>query len=188
MDDIPALAAGLKKVFTTPSYSERIFELLENKILKGKQRTGRPGMTLWQAFVLGQFRLGLNIDYDRLHTMANDSSTLRQLLGVESTDCNPDKFEFEYQTIVDNTKLLDDATLREINTIIVGMGHDVFKKKRMAALQLKTDSFVVKSNVHFPTDYNLWFFWIKTRTMESKVDLKSRKKWEGPFGRNQFLS
>ena len=29
------------------------------------------------------------------------------------------------------------------------------KKKETAALRLKTDSFVVQSNVHFPTDYNL---------------------------------
>jgi hypothetical protein len=29
------------------------------------------------------------------------------------------------------------------------------KKKEKAALNLKTDSFVVESNVHFPTDYNL---------------------------------
>ena len=35
-------------------------------------------------------------------------------------------------------------------------GHgEVFKKKETAALRLKTDSFVVESNVHFPTDYNL---------------------------------
>jgi hypothetical protein len=31
----------------------------------------------------------------------------------------------------------------------------VFKKKEEAALRFKTDSFVVESNVHFPTDYNL---------------------------------
>jgi IS5 family transposase len=31
----------------------------------------------------------------------------------------------------------------------------VFKKKGAAVLCLKTDSFVVESNVHFPTDYNL---------------------------------
>ncbi len=30
-----------------------------------------------------------------------------------------------------------------------------FKKKEEEALRLKTDSFVVESNIHFPTDYNL---------------------------------
>ena len=39
--------------------------------------------------------------------------------------------------------------------MILEFGHAVFKKKEEAALRLKTDSFVVESNVHFPTDYNL---------------------------------
>ena len=46
--------------------------------------------------------------------------------------------------------------VKEINAIVVEFGHgEVFKKKETAALRLKTDSFVVESNVHFPTDYNL---------------------------------
>ncbi len=51
--------------------------------------------------------------------------------------------------------MLDDQTIRQINEMIVSFGHDVFKKKDEAALGLKTDSYVVESNVHFPTDYNL---------------------------------
>ena len=35
------------------------------------KRTGRPGMTLWAIFVCGVVRLDLNIDYDRLHELAN---------------------------------------------------------------------------------------------------------------------
>jgi len=56
---------------------------------------------------------------------------------------------------VDNVSLLDDETVRELNKIIVELGYEVFKKKEEEALRLKTDSFVVKSNVHFPTDYSL---------------------------------
>jgi hypothetical protein len=44
-----------------------------------------------------------------------------------------------------------------LNDVIVEMGHGVFKKKEQAALRLKTDSFVVESNVHFPTDYSLLY-------------------------------
>ena len=50
---------------------------------------------------------------------------------------------------------MDDTTLKEINDIIVKAGHGVFKKKDTEALRIKTDSYVVESNVHFPTDYNL---------------------------------
>lgn len=153
-DAVPALVLSLKRIFVTSEYNERIFSILERKILIGKKKTGRKGMDLWQIFVLAQFRLGLRLSYDRLHHMANYDSLLRQLMGIES-ESGFEKIEIEYQNIIDNVSLLDDKTLEEINKIIVEFGHDVFKKKDLEALRLKTDSFVVKSNVHFPTDYNL---------------------------------
>ncbi len=153
-DDVPALVASLLRIYTTPKFNDEIFNILEDKILKGKKNTGRPGLTLWQIFVLAQFRLCLNIDYDRLHYMCDSDSTLRQLLGIE-TETGFEKIVIGYQRILDNVHLLDDGTLREINEVVVEFGHDVFKKKEEEALRLKSDSFVVESNVHFPTDYNL---------------------------------
>ena len=153
-DDIPAMVAVLLKIFNTKEYNEKIFRLLEEKITKNKKATGRPGLNLWQIFVLAQFRLALNLDYDRLHYMAYSDSTLRQLLGIE-TEVGFEKIEWSYHRICDNVRLLDDDTLRKINDIIVQFGHEVFKKKEMERLFVKTDSFVVESNVHFPTDYNL---------------------------------
>lgn len=153
-DDIPAMVAALLKIYTTPEYNEEIFNLLEERILKGKKATGRPGLNLWQIFVLAQFRLALNLDYDRLHYMSFSDSTLRQLLGIE-TDNGFERIEWSYQRILDNVHLLDDETLKKINDVIVKLGHGVFKKKEDGELCVKTDSFVVESNVHFPTDYNL---------------------------------
>jgi len=103
--------------------------VLEEKILANKKETGRKGMNLWQVFVLAQVRLALNINYDRLHNLVNNHRSLRQILGIETTFDKP-RIEWEYQNIVDNIKLLDDATFIKINDIIVEMGHDTFKKKR----------------------------------------------------------
>ena len=64
--------------------------------------------------------------------------------------------------------LLSDELLKEINTLIVSFGHDVFKKKEKASLSLKTHSYVVESNVHFPTDYNL--LWDSLRKCTNLVD------------------
>ncbi len=153
-DDVPALVASLVKIYTTPYFNDQVFSILERKIMKGKKKTGRPGLTLWQIFVLAQFRLCLNLDYDRLHYMATSDSTLRQLLGIE-TETGFEKIVLGYQRILDNVHLLDDATLRKINEVVVEFGHSVFKKKEEAPLCLKSDSFVVETNVHFPTDYNL---------------------------------
>lgn len=153
----PKLILALKLIFVTPEYNEQIFSILEKKLVDGKKKTGRPGMNLWILFVLAQTRLCMNTSYDELHRMANTDKMLREIMGVEFDidyyNANP--IEFEYQNILDNVSLLDDATVQELNKIILTMGHDVFKKKEAEPLRLKTDSFVVESNVHFPTDYNL---------------------------------
>jgi len=151
---LPGLCAALKEIFTTPVWNEKVFEILESKITEGKKRTGRPGMDLWQIFVLSQVRLCQNISYDELHHIADYDTLIRQIMGVES-GFGYEKYRFEYQNIIDNVSLLDDETVKELNQVIVEFGHEVFKKKEAAALCLKTDSFVVESNVHFPTDYNL---------------------------------
>lgn len=154
-DDIPTLVMALLEIYRTPEHNEQVFSLLYDVILGDKKKTGRNGLNLWQIFVLAQYRLALNLDYDRLHYMVYSDSTLRQLLGIE-TETGFDRIEISYQRIIDNVHLLTDEVLRKINDVIVDFGHKkVFKKKEMAALYVKTDSFVVESNVHFPTDYNL---------------------------------
>lgn len=151
---LPGLCAALKEIYVTPEWNEKIFELLEKAILPKNNQTGRPGMGLWQLFVLSQVRLCQNISYDDLHHIANYDSLVRQIMGIES-EFGYEKQKIGYQTVIDNVSLLNDATVKELNSIIVEFAHETFKKKEAAALCLKTDSFVVESNVHFPTDYNL---------------------------------
>lgn len=171
-DSIRPFLAALQQIYITPEYNEKIFSILEDRLLKDKKRTGRPGMDLWHIFVLAQFRLCIGASYDRLHELANEHKTLRQILGIEK-GFGYEPAEIGYQNIIDNVSLLDDATVKELNNIIVGFGHDVFKKKEAAALRLKTDSFVVESNVHFPTDYNLlWDSARKSLDMVGKVQSK----------------
>ncbi len=148
------LVASLKEIITNAEWNEKVFTILENKIVSDKKKTGRIGMDLWHIFVLAQVRHCLNISYDELQHIANYDKLIRQLMGVE-TEFGYEKKEFEYQHIYDNVTLLDNETIKELNEVIVEFGHSVFKKKDTEALRLKTDSFVVESNVHFPTDYNL---------------------------------
>jgi len=129
-DDVPALTRALLEIYKNSEYSDRIFGILEEKILKGKKETGRKGLNLWQIFVLAQFRSALNLDYDRLHYMVSSDSVLRQLLGIEK-EMDLERIEIKYQRILDNLHLLDDGTMIEINDVIVSFGHkEVFKKKR----------------------------------------------------------
>jgi hypothetical protein len=170
---LPKLCAALKEIFITPKWNEKVFEILEAKITADKQQTGRPGMDLWQIFVLSQVRLCQNISYDELHHIANNDHLIRQIMGIES-GFGYERQELEYQNIIDNVSLLDDETVRELNQVIIEFGHEVFKKKEEEALRLKTDSFVVESNVHFPTDYNL--LWDSARKCLDMVD-KFREKY-----------
>lgn len=151
----PKLVLALKELYLTPEYNEQIFSILEEKILKGKKNTGRRGMDLWVLFVMAQTRLCFNTSYDELYRMANTDKMFREILGIETEYGFGERIEFEYQNILDNVSLLDDETVRKLNEVVVEMGHGVFKKKEVETLLLKTDSFVVESDVHFPTDYNL---------------------------------
>ncbi len=169
---LPGLCAALKEIFISSKWNGQVFEILDNAILSGKKDTGRPGMDLWQIFVLSQVRLCQNISYDELHHIANYDSLIRQVIGVES-GFGHEKYQFGYQNIIDNVSLLSDETVKKLNAIIIDFGHDVFKKKEGEALSLKTDSFVVESNVHFPTDYNL--LWDSARKSIDMIDKLQEK-------------
>ena len=151
-DEFPPFLRAMQHIYMDKELSEKIFSLLES-IICSRHATGRPGMDLWTIFVLAGARLCLNADYDRLHHLSNYDTLLRQMLGVH--DGIVRGRDFDRQTLIDNVSLLDDATLREINQVIVEAGHQIVKKKETEALRIKVDSFVTEANVHFPTDYNL---------------------------------
>src|SRR5688572_8510203 len=98
-DELPPILRGLQYIFTTPSLNEKVFELLEERICKGKKKTGRKGMDLWHILVLAVIRHGLNTNWDRLELMANHDSLIRKILGVHSTSYGAVEIEFSYQSI-----------------------------------------------------------------------------------------
>lgn len=154
-DELPPILAGLQWIFQTPEINEQIFELLEAKVVAGKKATGRPGLNLWRILVLGVVRLGLDCDYDRLEDLANHHTLLRQILGVSAVAAADEK-PFHYKTLSENVCHLDEALLAQINAIIVEAGRREFKKKGGSEpIRAKTDSYVLETNVHFPTDVNL---------------------------------
>src|SRR6266542_2591232 len=154
-DELPPVLKALQYIFITPDLNEKVFRLLEQKICKGKKQTGRKGMDLWHILVLAVVRHTLSTNWDRLEHLANYDQLVREILGVHTTGFNDDKFEFPYQSILDNVQLIDEALLQQINLLIVEAGHSLVKKKEQEALKLKTDSYVLETNIHFPTDLNL---------------------------------
>jgi transposase, IS5 family len=153
-DDLPKILKGLQHLYLNLPLRTAIFELLQKQIAPTvDKRNGRPGMTLWAIFVCGVVRLDLNIDYDRLHELANQHLTLREMLGHGFFDRDP----YHFQTLKDNVSLLTPDLLDQINQLVVGAGHALVKKKETEALRGRCDSFVVETDVHFPTDISLLY-------------------------------
>jgi hypothetical protein len=154
-DDIPPLLLGLQYIYTHVELRDKVFEILEQKIKPDTDNNnGRPGMELWKILVFGILRLNLNWDYDRLVEMANNHKTIRKMVGHGSFT---DDYEYKLQTLKDNVTLLTPEILDEINTVVVEAGHSIVKKKEDEELRGRCDSFVVETNVHYPTDINLLF-------------------------------
>jgi hypothetical protein len=159
-DDIPQLLAGLQYIYTTPELRRTIFKILEEVVPcrvdnngKASRYKGRPGMEQWRILVLGVLRLSLNADYDRIHELANQHRTVRQMLGHGFMD---DQKQYHLQNLKDNLRLFTPELLDRINQEVVRSGHILLKKNDIN-LGGRCDSFVVKTNVHFPTDINLLF-------------------------------
>jgi IS5 family transposase len=155
--ELAPILAGLQRIFTTPALNAAAFGLMEACIYgesHDSQRIGRPGMSLWEVLVLGVVRLGTDSNWDALLQMANYDSLLRGVLGVDGGFGSVRK-EYCRQTVVDNVSLLDEATVNGINALVVGEGHRILKKKRDQGLEVKGDSYVLESNIHYPTDTGL---------------------------------
>jgi len=125
-DDIPKILRGLQHLYVIPAIRTKLFALLEENIAPlVDKHNGRPGMTLWRIFVCGTVSLDLNIDYVRLHELANQHNTLREMLGHAQYD----EHRYHFQTLKDNVSLFTPELLDKVNQLVVESGHIVLKKK-----------------------------------------------------------
>lgn len=157
-DEIPQLLLGLQAIYRDLPLRKKIFKLLESIVPKDTSKTtGRPGMDLWGIFVLGTIRLNCNFDYDKLVEIANEHKSVREFLGhIDFSE------RYALQTVKDNVPLLTPEVLNQIGSLVIDKGHAMFGKKDKS-LSGRCDSFVVESDVHFPTDINL--LWDSMRKM-----------------------
>jgi len=159
-DEIPQLLRGLKHTYANVKVRNKIFKLLWEMVPKNIDvSTGRSGMSLWRIMVLGTLRVNCNWDYDKLQEIANNHHTLRQMLGHGMLD-----FEDRYrrQTLNDNLRWFTPDVLGEINQVVVNAGMELINTKDVSKKShSRCDSFVLETDVHFPTDVNL--LWDATR-------------------------
>jgi len=158
-DDIPRILRGLQYIYTTVELREEVFAILAEVLPAGADgegnvsaETGRPGMEQWKILVLSTLRLGLNADYDRILELANEHMTIRQMLGHSDW---ADETRYSLQMLKENLRLFTPEILDRINQVVMRAGHQLVKKSPEEGLNVRADSFVVETDVHYPTDINL---------------------------------
>ena len=146
-DEVVPVLAGLQYVYTCADLRRKIVKLVANDINEESRRdVGRPGLDDWQIVVLGAVRLGCNYDYDKLQDQAENHRSLRIMLGLGDWDDGP---SFGSRRIRDTLCQLKPSTLEAINHAIVSHGQQLHGT---AAESVRADSFVVETDIHYPTE------------------------------------
>lgn len=154
-DEIPKLLRGLQEIYCNRKVRDAVFTALRDLIPEGVDaNNGRRGMDLWKILALGTLRLSCNWDYDKLMDIANNHKTLRLMLGHSSI---LDDYHYPLQTLKDNLCLFTPEVLERINQLVLQHGYQIVGKKKDEGLRASCDSFVVETDVHYPTDINLLF-------------------------------
>lgn len=151
-DELTHVLIGLQSVHADEELRQILFQELESLIPEYQTgKGGRPGLSMWEIFVLAVVRLCCNWDYDTLKSQADHHGQLRQILGVGWAENR----SYPLQTLRDNLSLLTVEVIARLNVKIVKGGHRILGIEE--ELEARGDSFPVQSNVHFPTDINLLF-------------------------------
>lgn len=153
-DDIDKLVIAFHNIFNIPALRYAITEKL-SALLTLSHSKGREGMDYWKLFVFGTLRVSLNMDYDRLQNLANNHRSLRLVLGHGDLDHHQ---QYGLTTLKENVGLLTEEVLKEINVLIVQHGQRIIHPySQNKTLTCRADSYVAKTNVHFPTDISLLY-------------------------------
>lgn len=148
-DEIIPILTGLQHVYATPQLRDTILKLIEADVLgEVTSQRGRTGLAYWHILVLTAIRLGCDLDYDKLQDLSENHRALRGIMGVGDFDLT----NFSWRRIQDNVCLLKPTTIDAISRLIVGAGHQLCP----AAIEdVRGDSFVVETNVHWPSESSL---------------------------------
>jgi transposase, IS5 family len=149
-DEIVPVLRALQHLYGQPALRRELLEVV-GKDINGtsSRKVGRPGLGYWQITVLAGVRLGCNLNYDKLQDLAEQHRNLRLIMGVGDWD---DHVDFDWRRIQDNVTLLRPETLTKLNRLIVAAGHELLPE---AVQAVRGDSFVVETNIHYPTESSL---------------------------------
>ncbi len=145
---IPVLE-GLQHLYSQKELRELVTSLIAKDINSDtRPDMGREGYNYWQTGVLGIVRLGCNLNDGQPQDLCENHRALRGILGVGEWD----NTSFNWRRIRDTLVLVKPSTLDEINQLIVHHGQHEHGEARQ---WVRADSFVVATNIHYPTESSL---------------------------------
>jgi len=148
-DGIVAVLRALQHVYSSTELTDRILALIAADINRDTSTDrGREGMDYWHICVLIAVRLGCNYTYDQLQDLGKNHADLRAIMGLGSLD----ETQFHHKTLRNTFCQLRPETLAQINQAIVKEGH---KQVPGAIEKVRSDSFVMETNIHYPTESSL---------------------------------
>jgi transposase, IS5 family len=152
-ETVPILRA-LQHIYSRPELRDSILRAIARDVNgRSSARRGRPGLSYWEILVLAAVRLGCNCNYDQLQDLAENHRALRQAMGIGAwEDDREGRKRFDWRRIESNLNLLRPETVEQINRILAQEGH---RLEPTAAETVRGDSFVMETNIHFPTDNSL---------------------------------
>jgi IS5 family transposase len=149
-DEIIPILRAVQHIYGDSKVRRDILELVGKDVNPDSSAEhGRPGMDYWQIAVLAAVRLGCDLDYDKLQDLAEQHRNLRLLMGIGDWQ---EEVDFDWRRIRDNLCHLRPETLTKINRLIVAAGHKLAPK---AIAAVRGDTFVVETNIHYPTESSL---------------------------------
>jgi len=149
-DEIVPILAALKHLYADATARDQILALIAQDVNGGTcSSLGRPGLSYWQVLVLAAVRLGCNLDYDKLQNLAEEHRTLRRIMGIGTWQDDAAELCFDWRRLSDKVRKIRPETLEKINAVVVASGH---RLEPTAPTEVRGDSFVVETNIHYPTD------------------------------------
>ncbi len=149
-DEIVPILRALQHVYGQRELRDEILDLVAQDVNEhSRNDRGREGLDYWQIVVLAAVRLGCDLDYDKLQDLAEQHRALRQIMGIGDWQ---EKIDFNWRRIRDNVCRLKAETVEAISHCMVAEAH---RLDPQAAQKVRADSFVVETNIHYPTESSL---------------------------------
>jgi IS5 family transposase len=123
--------------------------LMEPFLRDFSQTQGRPGVPISTYLRLMYLKFRYKLGYETLVAEVSDSIAWRRFCGIGYQQRVPDA-----STLIKLTHKFGDETLAEIHNLIIA---NLRERKLVRGRKIRTDTTVIASDIHYPTDSGLLF-------------------------------